>query len=245
MKDLIRVDFTPPQIQINPADLAHRDSVLAECKTLETVADSDTHSNAVRVGVEIQRIGKVVEASRVAAKAPALAFGKSIDAAAEEYMSSLNAEKSRIGKMITAFTAAEEIKAAAALEAQSKAIQDSLDVENRLRLAQKAALAAFSDPSLGEGAVQSGLNAESALAEQQKRTLELAVQDRPSAPKGKGQVNRKDLKYEVLDVRLLFKSRPELCIIEPNRAAIRAIIHPGFICPGLRVWEELNTGFRT
>jgi len=41
-----------------------------------------------------------------------------------------------------------------------------------------------------------------------------------------------------VDITALHAARPELCLIEPNNAAIRAVVKTGAQIPGLRVWQE-------
>jgi hypothetical protein len=59
-------------------------------------------------------------------------------------------------------------------------------------------------------------------------------------PKVAGVGSKTTWKFSVEDIHALFTARPELCIIEPNGAAIRAILKPnnGKPIPGLRIWQE-------
>jgi hypothetical protein len=51
-------------------------------------------------------------------------------------------------------------------------------------------------------------------------------------------------KFEITDINALFKARPDLCVIEPNGAAIRAQIPHNQNIPGLRIWQEAKARVR-
>ena len=68
---------------------------------------------------------------------------------------------------------------------------------------------------------------------------------KPTIIKADGEVIKKVWKFEVEDLRLLVKSRPELCRIEANASEINKEIRLGKRqIPGLRIWEELQTEMR-
>jgi len=49
---------------------------------------------------------------------------------------------------------------------------------------------------------------------------------------------------EVIDIKALYAARPDLCVIEPNGAAIRAQIPHNQTIPGLRVWSEAKASVK-
>ena len=51
-------------------------------------------------------------------------------------------------------------------------------------------------------------------------------------------------KFEVTDINALFKARPDLCVIEPHNANIRAQIPYNQSLPGLRIWQEAKASVR-
>jgi len=57
-------------------------------------------------------------------------------------------------------------------------------------------------------------------------------------PRPEGITSRTSWKFEVVDIAALYAARPELCVITPNNAAIRAVVKMGAKIPGLRVWQE-------
>lgn len=62
--------------------------------------------------------------------------------------------------------------------------------------------------------------------------------------KPEGVAVRQSYKFEVTDIKALFKARPDLCVIEPNNAAIRAQIPHNQNIPGLRIWQEAKASIR-
>ena len=57
---------------------------------------------------------------------------------------------------------------------------------------------------------------------------------------------RKVWKHEVTDIGALYRARPEFCVIESRPYVINAEIRGGMHeCPGLRIWEEIDTIVRT
>ena len=65
-----------------------------------------------------------------------------------------------------------------------------------------------------------------------------------AAIKPEGVALRQLWKFEVVDIRALFKARPDLCVIEPNNASIRAQIPYNQSLPGLRIWQEAKASVR-
>ena len=59
-------------------------------------------------------------------------------------------------------------------------------------------------------------------------------------PRAEGITTRTSWKFEVVDIAAFYSALPELCIITPNNAAIRALVKTGAgeKIPGLRVWQE-------
>ena len=83
------------------------------------------------------------------------------------------------------------------------------------------------------------------LAQQTALAIESTQVVKPTIIKADGEVIKKVWKFEVEDLRLLVKSRPELCRIEANASEINKEIRLGKRqIPGLRIWEELQTEMR-
>ena len=59
-------------------------------------------------------------------------------------------------------------------------------------------------------------------------------------PRLDGISTRTSWKFDVTDINALFSARPELCVVTPNNAAIRAVVKAskGAAIPGLRIWQE-------
>lgn len=216
-----------PEIELNPAAFEARRVALAAAEQVQeiaTVADLDAAAAAL---TRIKGLTKSVEDSRKEVKAPVLEVGKRIDQTAKEYLGPLEAEARRLAGMVGTYQEAEKRKA--------ERIRQEEAEKQRIALAEMAAKQA---QAMAAGDVQA---ADAARAEAADRIAEsqLAVVN-AEGPRTDGIVTRTAWKFEVTDAAALYAARPELCIIEANGPAIRAILkaNNGKPIPGLRIWQE-------
>jgi len=216
-----------PQIELVPAAFEARRVAMekASCiKAIESVADLDAAASAL---TDIKALTKAVETSRKDVKAPVLEVGKRIDAVAKDYMSPLEAEGKRLSVLVGSYQEAARKKAEREREEAARVQAEAIAEMHR-----KQAEAAQS----GDADAADAARAEAAdkIAEAQLTAINA------EGPKADGITTRTNWKFEVADIHSLFAARPELCIIEPNGAAIRAVIKAsrGAAIPGLRIWQE-------
>ena len=216
-----------PQIAIVPAALEARRVALAasgECKAIASAADLDAAGAALTA---IKALTRSVEDSRKDVKAPVLDVGRRIDAVAKDYLAPLEAEGKRLSVLVGAFQEAARRKAEREREEAAR-----IQAEAVAEMARKQAEAM----AAGDEAAADAARAEAAdkIAEAQLAAINA------EGPKAEGIVTRTAWKFEVVDVDALFKARPELVLMEPNNAAIRAVIKAsnGKPIPGLRIWQE-------
>lgn len=240
-------------------------SITAEAEALKAraltasgaiLAVTEAESNALAIDVvsRLKKLAKQVEASRVEVKAPVIKLGRDIDAIAEKYVSQIEAEVTRIEKtLIRPYVQAEAEKAE-----RSRRLAEGLAEKKRQR-EQAEARAADEDRQRLEREAAQTTNAAEALelhqqaarkAQQAEAATQRAddVQAKPTAeaPKAEKMTVRKVTRYEVLDVKALYAARPALCTLEPSASAINAELRAGMReCPGLRIWEEIDTTVRT
>lgn len=216
-----------PEIELSPAAFNARTLALeasGRIKAIGTVADLDAAAAAL---TKIKSLTRTVEDSRKEVKAPVLEVGKRIDATAKDYLAPLEAEAKRLSVVVGAYQEAARRKAEKEREEAAKAQAAALAEMN----AKQAEALAQGDEAAADAA-----RAEAAdkIAASQLAVIEA------EGPKPDGIVTRTSWKFEVLDIVALFKSRPELCVVEPNNAAIRAVVKAsnGAAIPGLRIWQE-------
>lgn len=221
-------------IALAPDAFERREDILAttrEVKTVTDAMDAEMAADALRL---VTGIVKEVEDARTTIKAPVLELGKKIDATAKDFAVELAAEKTRLGRILGDYQAAERAKA-------DKLRREAQDEADRLaREAQKAALAADRATNSGDAdrTQQVAAAAETKAIEARVAVATIA----PTAPAGVAV--RQNWKYEVTDIKALFKARPDLCVIEPNAEAIRAQIPHNQDIPGLRIWQEAKASIR-
>lgn len=223
-----------PSVVITPAAFEARRVALEASRAVTEVKDAMSQAAAVEAAAAVRNLAKLVEASREEAKAPVLKLGKAIDSLAKDFVVDLKTEDKRLSLIIGAFAEHERAKAAAAEAAARKEeemVKERLAQQERARIGQETAGRT--------GTLLQDLDAKrEAAAVEIVGIRQTAAAAAVATPDGVGV--RKNWKFEVEDVDALYKARPDLCVIEPNNAAIRAIMKPnnGKPIPGLRIWSE-------
>lgn len=217
-------------IDIEPGAYAAKEAALHASKLVIAVTDPLDAEWAAEALKAVTSLCKEVEACRTEIKAPVLAIGKRIDETAKTFVADLIIERDRLNRILGEYQLAERTKAdAARREAQAEA-------DRLAREASKAALEA--DRSTTEQAQQVAAAAEVAAIEARVAVAEI----KPVKPEGVSV--RLNWKYEVEDIKALFAARPDLCVIEPNSAAIRSQIPHNQTIPGLRIWSEAKASVK-
>lgn len=161
-----------------------------------------------------------------------IAVGKQIDALASNFILELETEQRRLSLLVGSYQDAERRKARLAQEeAERKELARMFELEEQER--KRAAM---------ENNQRTGTLLPD-LEQIRQKAAEDVVQIRQEAANAavrapEGSMIKKTWKFEVTDIKALFKAFPDLCIIEPNNAAIRAIIKNNQSIPGLKVWSE-------
>jgi len=214
-----------PQIELSPAAFNARTLALeasGRIKAIASVADLDSAAAAL---TKLKALTRSVEDSRKKVKAPVLEVGRRIDAVAKDYLTPLETEAKRLSVIVGSYQEAQRRKAekereeAARAQAQALAEMNAKQAEAIAQGDEEAADAARADAADKIAASQlAAINAE--------------------GPRPEGITSRTSWKFEVVDIAALYAARPELCVITPNNAAIRAVVKMGAKIPGLRVWQE-------
>ena len=207
-----------------------------------TLVDSPaTQLAATEVARRAQGFLKELEASRKSVKQPVLEIGRHIDKLADELAAPVKTEMQRVGAMVAKFQTLEE----------SRVAVEKLTRENAEREAMRAKFAAEDAARIKEAGITNeadlakAIQAESdakAASDAAYRTLTAPM---PSAVKATGSVTKKVLRYEVTDIHALYKAMPHLVKLEANVAAIKSTCTADMVIPGLKLWEETTTSFRS
>jgi len=216
-----------PEIELTPAAFNAREIALltsGNIKAIATFSDLDAAAGALTT---IKSLTRSIEDSRKEVKAPVLEVGRRIDAVAKDYLAPLDTEARRLSIMVGSYQEAAVRKAAKEREAQA-AIQAAAVEE---MIAKQNAAAASGDEAAGDTA--------RAKAADIIAASQIAATN-AEGPKADGIVTRTAWKFEVSDIDALYAARPELCVVTPNNAAIRAVLkgNNGKPIAGLRIWQE-------
>jgi hypothetical protein len=216
-----------PEIELNPAAFNAREVALAAAGNVQEIASVTDLDAAAAALTTIKSLTKSVEDSRKDVKAPVLEVGRRIDSVAKEYLTPLEVEARRLSAMVGSYQEAKRREAERIREGEA---------------AKQAA--ALAEMQAKQAAAERAGDTEAADAARAKAAQEIAASQlaviAAEGPKADGITTRTNWKFEVTDAAALYASRPELCIVEPNNAAIRAVVKAtkGAAIPGLRIWQE-------
>jgi hypothetical protein len=214
-----------PQIELSPAAFNARTLALeasGRIKAIASVSDLDAAAGAL---TKLKSLTRLVEDSRKEVKAPVLEVGRRIDGIAKDYLTPLEAEAKRLSVIVGSYQEAQRRKAEKEREEAAKAQADAIAEMN----AKQAEAVANGDEEAADAA-----RAEAAdkIAASQLAAINA------EGPKPDGITSRTSWKFEVVDIAALYAARPELVVLQPHNAAIRAVVKMGAKIPGLRVWQE-------
>ena len=218
--DLLTVsDLAGAEVSLLPGAAQTKRVLLHGSRVIKTIEDAFDAECAADVLGNISRELKAMEDARKAVKAPVLELGKRIDALAKEWATEIEAEKTRISRVLGDYQLAErrkkeEAERAAREESRIKQIQAEAEIE--------------------KGNVEAAEKHVQAIAAIQAKASEASHQIAGTAV-------RETHQFEVTDIAALFKAAPHLCKIEPDNAAIRAAIKTNKNIPGLRIWTEAKS----
>lgn len=222
-----------PSIALTPASHEARRMVLQACESVTDITCPADAKQAAEVFASVKGLLKTLEASRKTVKEPILAAGREVDRVAKEFASDLEKQSKRLSLMVGAHQENERRKAeAAAAEARRK--EEQLKAE----LADKERRRIAAESQGRTGTLEQDI--ETLRDEAVEKIAETRAEAAQAADLQSGVSVRKVWKFEVEDIYYLFKEKPDLCLIEPNKPAIRAFLKAfnGQPVAGLRIWSE-------
>jgi hypothetical protein len=227
-------------VATDSAAVEYRDRLLEGARFVTTVADASDQEIAVRLLRDMKEHLNGVESARKRVKEPILTAGKKVDSLAAAHCEPLQAEFDRVSSLVAGFQAIERARVAAEEE---KRRQEVFRLENERReaalLAAKAASGMQTEADLAKAiAAEEAAREATAVADQVIRA------PLPAVIREEGMVMRKKLDFIVEDIHAVYRARPELVKLEPNRAVILSLCTIKSVVPGLKFTEELKATVR-
>lgn len=232
--------FNAPAVTIDQSAIAMRQSAIQDAREIKTIQSPGDVALATEVVRSLKQLSSACETARTQIKAPVLDLGRQIDAKAKEFSAELDAESSRILRMVGSYQAEQEHIREAELrkqqqereriereriEAERKAIEEAkgAQTEQQLELAER---------KVEQAAV---------VAEQQKAAI-APVQTVQTVA---GLSVKPVKKFEVVDLRRLYEFNPQFVELSAKASVINAALKAGATdIPGLRIYEDVSTRVR-
>ena len=243
--EIIKAEIPAVVVGHDEEAIKERDELLVKAATFVTVR---TASEADRVSRHCQSLKRLVsdtEKDRKALKAPVNTIGKAIDLSAKEFVARIHEELKRLGGLVTAWDTAERErieaeKLKAELEKQKK-LAEAREAEEQAKKAAEAA----TESEAGLSEAESALLAQEE-ADRKKAEAEAAIREKePETKKVSGTIRRMVTRWVIEDKAKVFAAHPEWFEIVPKKATINERVFAGMEVPGMKIWEEVATSFRS
>lgn len=215
------------QIELASDAVSARDMRLSEARSIVRIDDEIDAEAAAAVLKDVAALLKATEAARTEIGAPVLELQRKINGLAKDFCAPLEAEKTRLSRVLGAWQQAQR-------DAAEKARIEAMENAKRVAREEAAKLAA-AEIEHGEGSAEVA-EAQTAAVTRVAEARVAVAQAAPAQPAGT-QVRRPWV-FEVTDLAALAKAHPELVVITPNKAAINAVIKHNQNIPGLRIWQD-------
>lgn len=234
-------------IAVDPEAFAKKTDALKASGLVGAVLNPMDQEVAVEAMKRLKTLSNGTEEARKALKKPFLDAGKAIDDAASSFSAELEAEYSRLQKLVSDFQAAERRKQIEAMECERRAIE----AENRRRAEEQECLEREQREKI---AAQQLAHQENPFMSPPPAPAEPVVlapmtitpQVVREIPKAKGTMGRTETKITVTDIHAIYKAHPELVNLTINLALAKQLVKAGMLteCPGLEIAEELVVSVR-
>lgn len=241
MSELIHVELLDNGISLTPDALDLASNLHTELAEITLVDSPATQALATERACNAQRFLKQVEASRKDVKAPIIEIGRKIDELAKSLAGPVEAEMKRVGGLVAKFQQAEAIRVERERAEREKREREAMEAARLAAEAERKAAEAMKD----EASLAAAVKAEAEAKQKEAEMYAELTKPQPAAVKASGSVTKKVLRWEVTDIHALYKAAPHLVKLEPNVMAIKSTCHAKTELPGLRVWEEMDTNFRS
>lgn len=263
MESLVLRNVGGVTVELLPEAVGRRDELIRAAQRILSVRSAETMDLAVANVRNMKAMAKEVEFGRETAKAPILQLGRKVDGVAKELVEPLRAEVLRVEGLITIWqreqkriadeaerVRLEEIRKAQEAMAKAEAEVRARDEAVRAAQAERARAQAEKDFAATRAARQAEVEA------RQKATIErlkaeqaeaARIQAQTAIPvvaaKQQGVAVRKEPRFEIINWKMVFASRPDFLNVTPRAAEILRAIRDGLTeSPGIRIWwDEVST----
>jgi len=212
-----------------------REGLLWTSGTVKEIANVEDYKFAAETLKEVVQMRSQVEKSRKEVVAPLTKSKGEVDKLAAEFDAPLAKECERLQKLIASYAAAEQKREQAARAAAAEEVRKATEEANR-KAAEEAKRNAAAAPFK---------TVQTAAPVQVPPPVLAPARTFAPLPKVAGITPKTVWSFRVLNTAELYKTRPELCRIEPDESAIRNAINSGErAIPGLEIFEETVTKTR-
>lgn len=243
-------------VLVNTSAIGERDEVLARSASVERVKGEASQRAAAEMLGLVSDMIAACEKHRKAVKEPFIKVGKLIEGIASGYSTPLEAEKVRLKGLLNSYQAeldrqaAEErrkqAEEARRIEAEKKRQED--ESRRKQQELEQAAANAKSQEEAQRIAQQAQALADETALKQSQLALQQASLVRVEEPKPEGLSVRRPWRFEVTDMAVLYKTRPDLCNAPtPKTAEINKLIagENGLReLAGVRIFQDLDVTSR-
>jgi hypothetical protein len=234
MEIIVSGSLPRPEVELSPSAFNAREVALSAASHIHGITCVSDLDDAAQALTRIKSLTRSIEESRKEVKAPVLEVSRRIDATAKDYLAPLEDEAKRLSILVGSYQEAERRKAE---RVRQEAAAEQAAAMAEMQVKQREAVEAGDE----EAADAARAEAADRIAESQLAVIAA------EGPRVDGITTRTSWKFEVVDIDALHASRPDLCTIEANGAAIRAIIKAtgGKPIAGLRIWQEAGAIVRS
>lgn len=223
MSNLITLpDIYETEIEIIAEAFEMKANAIRESEQITSVEDGFEASQAADVMATLKQLEKGITDAHKDAKAPVLRIGRHIDGLKKDYLCEIESERLRLSRMLGTYQAAEREKQRKAEEEARRKEREAIEAEKQKQL----------DAMVSND--EQALKASDEAIERVRRESAAEIASQHSAVKGVRV--RTSIKFEIQDVALLLKHRPDL--FSPDESKIRAALKITQSISGLKVWEE-------
>lgn len=238
--NLIKESITLPAAYSVTGDAEeYRNALVLRAGQVTAVTSAAQNEQAGVVVREIRKHVKDVEAMRQTLTKPLLDAQRLLKSLADDHVTPLTVEISRIERLATDFQESERRRVA---EEERKRQEEFTRLETQ-RLAAEAKATEAAQKMNTPKQLDAAVKAEEIAAQAEAKVQTLLAAPMPTLQRAKGQAMKQYLRWEVTDIKALYAARPELCNVEPKPAAIQSTCVPEIPVPGLKLWWENKATF--
>lgn len=242
--NIVLFDREAPVASANPTAAQRRALLLGQASEVELVDSPEVQAIAVAVCSDLQREMKETEAARKSILTPYLSLTRFVNATAEAHVGGLDREYRRITQAIGAFQATERERVAREEQLRKEAADRLARAESDAAAAAEKALVELNKAGAGEAELAKAVEAETAAVVAANAFVRAVVAPPPAVIRETGMSVKPTVCWEVTNMHDLYAHNKSLVRLEPNKAAINAIVAVGVEIPGLKIWTETKVSVR-